>query len=177
MWIFSVVVDKRHLHDYMDHEKLHRKPWELLCESIEMFMRACHRKHQAVLVADDVSREMNRSLAMKHAFLQDRGTASNLWLKHICEMPLFVRSELSNGVQLADLCGYNIYRAFRDRNLEYSFFGRISRHIWSCHTEPPCRGKPIHGLRIFPKESPLTQLRDDFERKRAPAENGRGSEI
>jgi len=176
MWIFSVIVDKRYLRDYMDHEKLHRKSWELLCESIEMFMRARHNKHQAVLVADDVSREMNRSLAMKHAFFQDRGTTSGLWLTHLCEMPLFVRSELSNGVQLADLCGYNIHRAFRDRNLEYPFFERIARHVWSCHTEPPCRGKPIHGLRIFPPESPLTELRDDFEQKRAPTEYGRGSQ-
>ncbi|MFB3816423.1 MAG: DUF3800 domain-containing protein [Candidatus Methylomirabilales bacterium] len=49
-------------------------------------------------------------MAMKHAFFQDTGTSSGLWLKHISEMPLFVRSELSNGIQLADLVSYNVWK-------------------------------------------------------------------
>jgi hypothetical protein len=169
MWVFCVLVDKRYLHDYMDQEKLHRKSWELLCESIELFMRARHDRHQAALVTDDVSIQMNRSLAMKHAYLQDQGTASGLWLTRVCEMPLFVRSELSNGVQLADLCGCNVYRAFRYGDLGYPFFRRIAKHLWSPHWCDPCRGRPIQGLRVFPDASPLNALRDDFENERAPA--------
>jgi hypothetical protein len=74
MFVFSVVVDKRHLFDYMTEERLHRKAWELLLERVEYFMRSEHDRHQAVLVVDDASPQMNRSLAMKHAFFQDRGT-------------------------------------------------------------------------------------------------------
>jgi len=59
-------VDKRHLFDYMTEERLHRKGWELLLERVEYFMRSEHDRHQAVMVADDVSPQMNRSLAMKH---------------------------------------------------------------------------------------------------------------
>lgn len=171
MWVFSVIVDKRHLHDYMDHEKLHRKSWELLCELVERFMRAMNPKHQAAMVVDDVERTLNRSLAMKHAHFQDKGTSSGLWLKHICEMPLFVRSELSNGIQLADLCGYNIYRAFKDGSLEYPFFKRIAPRIWGQgirHADS--KERPFSGLRVFPDDSTLNNLAIEFENKRASAE-------
>ena len=169
MHVFAVIVDKRHLLDYMDAEKLHRKSWELLAEQVERFMRTMHPKHQAVMVADDVSRQLNRSLAMKHAYLQDQGTTSGLWLTHICEMPLFVRSELSNGVQLADLCAYNIYRAFREGNLQYPFFARIAGQIWSKAKPLRFPGPLFSGLTVFPDRSPLMQLVEEFEKGRAPA--------
>jgi len=71
MSIFSVIIDKRHLRDYFDQEKLQRKAWELLLEQIERYMRAKHSRHQALMVNDDVSKQANRSLAMKHAYLLD----------------------------------------------------------------------------------------------------------
>ena len=166
MQIFSVVIDKRHLHDYMDQEKLQRKAWELLLEQIEKFMRVRHARHQAMLINDDVSKQINRRLAMKHAYILEEGTRNGTWLKHICEMPMFVRSELSNGVQLADLCSYNIYRAFKSGNLAYSFFTRIERSIWS--RSEPCR-YPFSGIKVFPENSPLVELLDQFETQRAPA--------
>jgi hypothetical protein len=173
MHILAVLVDKRHLLDYMDSEKLHRKSWELLLEQIERLMRARFPKHQAIMVNDDVSRQVNRSLAMKHAYLLNDGTASGMWLRHICEMPMFVKSELSNGVQLADLCSYNLYRAFRYGNLSYPFFSRIKAHIWS---RSNAIAQPFSGLWVFPGNSALRQLVGDFEKERASAENGRGSE-
>ena len=109
-FIFSVVVDKRHLHDYMTQEKLHRKAWELLLERVEYFMWTEHDRHQAVMVVDDAGPQLNRSLAMKHAYFQDQGTSAGQRLRHIVEMPLFVRSELSNGVQLADMVSYTPLR-------------------------------------------------------------------
>ena len=66
MRVFGVVVDKRHLHGYMDSAKMHRKAWELLLELIEAFLREEHPKHQGALITDDISKERNRSLAMKH---------------------------------------------------------------------------------------------------------------
>lgn len=166
MTVFSVIVDKSQLHSYMDHAKLHRKSWELLLELVENFMRCRHDKHQALMITDDSGLQQNRSLAMKHAHIMDRGTATSTWLMHICEMPLFVRSELSNGVQLADLCSYNIYRAFKKPDLDYPFFQRIIPHIWS-RSEPVPR--PFSGLRVFPDNSPLKSLVDQFEIKRAAA--------
>lgn len=172
MHIFSVLIDKRQLRDYMDQEKIHRKSWELLLELVEQIMRLKFPKHQALMVNDDVTKEVNRSLAMKHAYLLDQGTQSKMWLTHICEMPMFVRSEFSNGVQLADLCSYSIHRAFRDGDLTYPFFDKIAPWVWS-RSIPVSR--PFSGIRVFPETSPLRQLVDDFETKRALA-NGQGSE-
>ena len=160
MNLVSVVVDKRHLPDYMDAQKLQRKAWELLLESVEWFMRAEHPKHQATMIADDVSIQENRSLALKHSYFQEKGTAAGILLQHICEMPLFVRSELSNGVQLADLCSYNIYRAFKTQDLSYPFFRQILPTIWDGNlSEKHIKGR-FHGIRIFPDTSPLMGLRD-----------------
>ena len=86
-----------------------------------------------------------------------------MWLKHICEMPMFVRSELSNGVQLADLCSYNIYRAFRYGNIDYPFFQRIVPWIWS-KSQPVERA--FSGIRVFPDTSPLKILVDEMENKK-----------
>jgi hypothetical protein len=164
MFIFSVVVDKRLLFDYMTEEKLFRKAWELLLERVEYFMRTEHDRHQAVLVVDDTGPQMNRSLAMKHAYFQDQGTSSGLLLRHISEMPLFVRSELSNGVQLADMVSYNLYRAFRSGDLDYSFFAQMVPSIWSCGTTP---AEQIEGLKVFPDASQLQVLRETLGRRRA----------
>jgi len=164
MTIFAVVVDKRHLRDYMDAGRMHRKAWELLLELIQKFLATEHPKHQGVLITDDISRERNRSLAMKHAYLQSEGTSKGTWLTHIAEMPLFVRSELSNGVQLADLVAYNLYRCFRDESTAYPFFARIAPYLWASRSTPESF---LDGLWVFPAESPLRQLREMLAKERA----------
>jgi hypothetical protein len=135
-------------------------------------MRSTHSRHQAIMVNDDVSRQVNHALAMKHAYILDQGTANNIWLQHICEMPMFVRSELSNGVQLADLCSYNIYRACKTGDLNYPFFARIAPRIWSRNNNVR---NPFPGLYVFPGSSPLRGLVDKFEEKRARTPKSPGS--
>ena len=71
--VMAVVVDKRHLHSHMTQETLHKKAYELLLERIEHFMAEYHPKHQALIVMDDTSRQLNRAVAMKHAFFQRAG--------------------------------------------------------------------------------------------------------
>lgn len=162
MWIFSVIVDKRYIREYLDREKLHRKSWELLLERIEWFLREFHPKHRGVLVTDDTSRQLNLILAQKHQYLLSEGTSSGMKLNHIVEFPLFVRSELSNGIQLADLCSYNIYRAFKSNNLNYPFFKRIEHKIWR---NPYRSSDKIEGLKIFPDESPLNIIKEEWEKE------------
>jgi len=162
MNVFSVVVDKRHLRDYMDPAKLQRKAWELLLERVENFMRMRHGKHQALIVADDTTRQENLALAEKLVYFQEHGTSSGCWLKHISGLPMFTRSELSNGIQLADLCSYNIYRAFRDQNLEYPYFRRIEGSIWR---DAGSRGRTVDGLKVFPDDSPLVALKEEWQKK------------
>jgi hypothetical protein len=150
--LFSVVVDKRKLHDFMDAEKMHRKAYELLLEEIDSFMEYFHKKHKALIVVDDTSREMNRSIAMKHSYFLREGTKSGSPLKYIIELPFFTASNLSNGVQLADLCAYNIYHAFRYNKPDYPYFKELLPHF--CKRHHPADGK-IEGFKIFPEGSEL----------------------
>lgn len=150
--LVSVVMDKRYLQDYMDSPKLHRKAWELLCERIENFLREKHPKHKAILVTDDVSKQANLSLARKHAYFLESGTSADCWFKHIMEMPFFVRSELSEGIQVADLCSYNIYHVMRYQKENYFYFNKISHLLYNSANTG--KGK-VDGLKIFPDNSPL----------------------
>ncbi len=157
MTIIVIVIDKRNLHSYMDQDKLHRKARELLLERIEYFMRERHSRHKVILIRDDVSREANRSLAEKHGYLLKTQATSGQKLEHIIEMPLFVRSELSNGVQLADLVVYNVYHAFIRQKPDYPHFQKVLPFIYNSMNTSP--GK-LDGLKVFPPESGLVRLAD-----------------
>src|ERR1035441_3245789 len=70
----------------------------------------------------------------------------------IVEYPMFVDSALSKGIQLADLCGYNIYRAFREQNFSYSYFNNtLARFYCSKQTSID----KLDGLKVWPEDSDL----------------------
>lgn len=149
MVIIAVVIDKRYLRDHMTHELLHKKAYELVLERIQHYIREYHPKHQALIVMDDTDKQLNRSVAMKHAFFQRTGN-QNMLFPNIVEYPFFTRSELSNGIQLADLLAYNVYRAFRDGNLAYPYFERLLPNIYYGRKQ-----MTLHGLKVWPEDSPL----------------------
>jgi hypothetical protein len=150
--VMAAVIDKRYLHDHVDHAILHKKAYEFLLERIEHYMNEYHPKHNALIVMDDTSRQLNRAVAMKHAWFQRAGN-QNLQFRHIVEYPFFTRSELSHGVQLADLLAYSVYRAFKDENLAYSYFERVLPHFYRRK-----EGYVLDGLKVWPKDSPLVDL-------------------
>ena len=150
--IMASVIDKRHLFETMTSEKLHNKAYEFLLERIEHYMRQYHPKHQALIVMDDTSKQLNRSVAMQHAVFQRSGNR-NMRFNHIVENPFFTRSELSNGVQLADQLAYNVYRCFRDENPRYVYFERMLPHFYTDHNK-----RILHGLKVWPEKSPLVDL-------------------
>jgi hypothetical protein len=154
MTIFSVIVDKRKLHDYMSQDHLHKKAYELLLERIEHFLREFHPKHQGVLVLNDTDKTINRSLSMKHAFFQREGNIS-LEFKHIVEYPFFTDSRLSNGVQLADLCSYNVYRACRNLDFNYSYFQSLLPYFYLSKNTDESK---LDGLKVFPDDSELVEF-------------------
>jgi hypothetical protein len=146
----SVAIDKSNLHPHFDQTKLHRKAWELLCERIENYMRESHKKHRAIIIADDVSPQENASLASKHAYFLEQSTSANVPIRRIIEMPLFVRSELSEGVQLADLCAYNVYHSISYMKQDYAFFNRLLPYYYNS-VNTPCN--KLDGLKVFPDSS------------------------
>ena len=87
---------------------------------------------------------------------------------HIEEYPFFTRSELSNGVQLADLLAYNVYRAYRDEAPDYPYFRSILPKIYR-----RCGTASLAGLKVWPETSPLVDLAERAARnERVRAEEG-----
>jgi hypothetical protein len=157
--IIGAVIDKRYLRTHMTHETLHKKAYEFLLERIEHYMSENHPKHNALIIMDDISKELNQAVAMKHAFFQRAGN-QNMKFRHIVEYPFFTRSELSNGVQLADLLAYNIYRAFKVEEFDYPYFQLL---LPSLHTRK-AQQNILDGLKVWPEKSPLVKkIHDAWE--------------
>lgn len=152
MHTFAVVIDKRHLHAESDSFFLHKMAYEILLERFEMFLRERHPSHKGVVVMDDADRALNRAVAIKHAALLHLG--GKLRYRQMVEYPFFTESRLSHGVQLADLCAYNVYRAFRHQDFSYPFFARMLPHFYNSNNTEP--GK-LDGLKVFPDASPLAE--------------------
>jgi Protein of unknown function (DUF3800) len=150
--IMASVIDKRYLHEHVTHETLHKKAYEFLLERIQHYMREYHPKHTALVVMDDTSKQLNRAVGMKHALFQRAGN-QNLQFTHLVEYPFFTASELSNGVQLADLLAYNVYRAFKDENLAYPYFDMLLPSFYRR------KGAAVlDGLKVWPEASPLVMI-------------------
>lgn len=150
--ILASVIDKRLLDAETTSSKMHQKAYEFLLERIQHYMRQYRRNHQAIIIMDDTSRQLNRTIAMQHASFQRSGNW-NMTFPHIVEYPFFARSELSNGVQLADQLAYNIYRAFKDENLDYPYFRMMLEHFYKSKDQAV-----LHGLKVWPEKSPLVEL-------------------
>ena len=108
--------------------------------------------HRALIVMDDTSRQLNRVVAMKHALFQRVGN-QNMNFPAIVEYPFFTRSELSNGVQLADLLAYNVYRVFKDEDFSYPYFRRVLPNFYR-----RLNSDALNGLKVWPNQSPLVKL-------------------
>jgi len=60
------------------------------------------------------------------------------------------RSELSEGVQMADLCAYNVYHSASYNKPDYSFFKRMLPVYYNSQNTPV---EKIDGLKVFPDTS------------------------
>jgi len=153
MRVFSVVVDKRKLRDHVDGDILYKKAYEILIERLERYLREFHDKHKGLIIIDDVSRQENRSLAAKHSFIQREGNQI-MRFRHLIEGPMFSDSALSTGIQLADLCAYNVYRAFKDKNFRYPHFLNLLDRFYSSRRTDPFK---LDGLKVWPDDSDLIE--------------------
>lgn len=149
--ILASVIDKRLLRDHVTHETLHMKAYEFLLERIQHYMREYHPKHRALIVMDDTGKQLNSAVAMKHAWFQRAGNR-NMVFPAIVEYPFFTRSELSNGVQLADLLAYSVYRAFKREDFGYPYFERLLPSFYRRR-----EGAALDGLKVWPEGSPLVE--------------------
>lgn len=95
---------------------------EYLLERISIYMDIHHSDKQAIVIKDKFSDEADQLLNKTHMLQINHTGYSWRNLKIIVENLLFVDSKYNNFIQLTDLCSYNIMRAFRDDNPDYSYF-------------------------------------------------------
>ena len=95
--VVASVIDKRYLRVDTTFKMLHQKAYELLLERIQGYMNDHHPQHQALIIMDDMDKDLNRAVAMQHASFLRSGNW-NTTFQNIVEYPFFTRSELSNGV-------------------------------------------------------------------------------
>lgn len=163
MNIFATVIDKSCIDEYFDIEKMIKKSYEFLLERTENFLSNDHPNQKAMFIFDNTSKQLNKSIAMKHSYFLREGTSVGIRLNHIVEMPLFVESYLSNGVQLADLCAYNIYRAFKEENEKYEYFKKLLPYFYK--SKKTSENK-IDGLKVFPDNHKWTDFLCRVEKER-----------
>ena len=120
--LLGVVMDKTA--SQYDHRQTRREAMELLYEQIEAWMWG-HSRHKAIVIVDDCDTRTNYQIAARHADMLRTQTRTGIQFRNIVETPLFTRSELSEGIQLADLCAYSTYRAFAHDDIEYHYFQKI----------------------------------------------------
>ena len=151
--IISVVIDKGAVvqgSSLADQGAIHLKAWELLCERIEFYMAEAHPKHKAILITDDTGTNRNRQTTVAQVRFYETGATSGQRFRHIVEMPLFVSSATCVGVQLAELCGYNVYRRFKHSDPDYPFYKRIVPFFYNSANTAKAK---LDGLKIFPPNS------------------------
>jgi len=103
--------------------------------------------------------------------LRSRGRETGTWRSRRSSSIRFARSELSNGVQLADLLAYSVYRAFKDEDFNYPYFERLLPNFYRRR-----EGVVLDGLKVWPDGSPLIAAArtawNAYKRKALLAEGG-----
>ena len=147
--VIATVIDKRLLHPHFTPEILHKKAYEFVLERIQWHIKEYDPGQNSLIIMDDTNIQLNRAVAMQHATFLRIGNR-NMKFTSIVENPFFTRSELSNGVQLADLLSYNVYRAFRNEDMMYSHFREMLPYFQREKSD-----KVMDGIVVWPENSPL----------------------
>ena len=148
MVVNAVIVQKNALQSGFTFEQMHKKAYEILLERIQHYMEHKHKKHNALIVMDDTGEQLNRKVTSMHSRLLGAGN-NNMKFSNIIEYPFFVSSELSTGVQLADLIAYTTYYTFKHNEPEYSYMKKIRPYI-ARHGDDHSR---LAGLKVWPNQA------------------------
>ena len=138
--LFAECVDKIHFDPNRSSQNVDEQAFEQLVSRFELYLEnSGSTKNYGLLIHDN-----NDTVARKHTELMKsfhkKGTT--LWtdLKNIIETPLFVDSELTSLIQIADLCSYAIRRYLEndEKELFDYIFKRADR-----------KGNTVVGIRHF----------------------------
>ncbi len=118
--LFAEGVDKIHFDPARTSKTIDEQAFEQVVSRFEQYLQVTSlnspQKNFGLLIHDN-----NETVAKKHTSLMKKFHESGtLWtnLKNIIETPLFVNSELTGMVQIADLCGYALRRYLENKEDE-----------------------------------------------------------
>jgi hypothetical protein len=166
--LFAECIDKVNFTTAIPAKTIDEQALEQVVSRIEMYMKAISGSFEheplALLIHDN-----NDTVAKKHTALMKKfHTEGTLWtnVAHIVETPLFVNSELTGMVQIADLCGYALRRYLE--NGEDTLFNMIfhradrrdGRTVGVRHFTPTCKCKICVSRARVPEIGPLQLDRD-----------------
>jgi hypothetical protein len=123
--LFAECVNKIHFNPAKSQQTVDEQAFEQLVSRFEQYMKIISKtkktKYFGALIHDN-----NDTVSRKHTELMKKfHRHGTLWtsIKHIIETPLFVNSELTSLVQIADLCSFALRRYFE--NNESDLLNRI----------------------------------------------------
>jgi len=144
--LFAECVDKIHFNPLITTSSIDEQGFEQVVSRFEQFLEATTNKSRrqklGLLIHDN-----NETVAKKHTELMKKfHKTGTLWtsLKHIVETPLFVNSELTGMVQIADLCAYALRRYLE--NKEEELFDLVFKRADRVHSN-------VVGIRHYTKPS------------------------
>jgi hypothetical protein len=144
--LFAECIDKIFFDPSKTNQKVEEQAFEQIVSRFELYLKNINLstgiKHHGLLIHDS-----NETVAKKHTDLMkafhNRGT---LWtqIDNIIETPLFVNSQLTSMIQLADVCAYSLRRYLENTedNLLKHIFKRADR-----------KGSTVVGARHFSQSS------------------------
>ncbi len=126
--LFAECIDKVHFNPTLAGKSVDEQSFEQIISRFETFLSiksktadTADKNYFGILIHDN-----NETVARKHTnLMKNFHRQGTLWTKinHIIETPLFVDSDLTSLVQIADLCSYTIRRYFE--NNEAASFNKI----------------------------------------------------
>lgn len=141
--LFGECIDKIHFDLVKAKKSVDEQALEQLVSRFEQYMKIVSKSTGDSELFGALIHDNNETVSKKHTALMKKfHNYGTLWtsIEHIIETPLFVNSELTNLVQIADLCSYSLRRYFE--NNETNFLNRIQSRF-------DRKNSKIVGLRHF----------------------------
>jgi hypothetical protein len=144
--LFAECIDKLHFDPSRTPKTVDEQAFEQIVSRFEQYLQvtgsSITQKNFGVLIHDN-----NETVAKKHTLMMKKfHQEGTLWtnLKNLIETPMFVDSELTSMVQMADLCAYALRRYLENNESELFdlIFQRADR-----------KGNMVVGVRHFAKNS------------------------
>jgi len=130
--IIAAVIDKQQMQrQYVSPQSPSSLAYRLLFERIEKYLANRPQTDYGIVIFDKITKlEVEKQgyedlLSRQHQRYLEKGTDFQQ-IDHIVEGLLFIPSFENNLLQLADLCGYNVYRQFVDHGDEWDRRGVFS---------------------------------------------------